>query len=67
MSSTLEEQREMDAALCQAVGRQFPFSDKPWAVLALRVAAGAIMRGRLMTPREKRTQLEKALKDLANE
>ena len=67
MSSTLEEQRETDAALCQAVGRQFPFSDKPWAVLALKVAAGAIMRGRLMTPREKRMNLEKELRDIVDE
>lgn len=48
---------EESARLLDALAKEKPWCDKPWARMALAIGARAIRRGRLLTEREKTMNL----------
>jgi hypothetical protein len=57
----MNEQQLHDISLVQALSRREPYRSKPWARVALMVAARAIERGRLLTASEQFENLKTAL------
>lgn len=57
---TSANRREHDAKLVEMMIHEFPWSEQPYARMALAVAARAIRRGRHLTPAERMENLAKA-------
>lgn len=63
----VDKEAERDARLVESMRQESPWSDQPWARVALTIAARAIRRGRHLTEAEKLLNLADAMEDDAGD